>query len=641
MSSAQSNLHAKSLADPNAFWLDAAKSVDWHTQPKKALTSSSLSAPRWFEGGKLNSCYNALDRHVLAGKGQQPAIHYVSPVTNSAKSYTFAELLEEVQVFAGVLKDVYGVGLGTGVLIYMPMIPEAAIAMLACWRLGAIHSVVFGGFAPKELAKRIDDFKPSVILSASAGIEPNRVIAYKPFLDSAIEIAAHKPPHCVVLQRPNTPAAALKAPRDADWATLVREARAKGRAYKDAQIVDSAHPLYLLYTSGSTGNPKGVVRDTGGHAVAITFALKYVFGLAPGDTIFAASDIGWVVGHSFIIGPLLYGVTSVLYEGKPISPDAGIFWRVINQYKVNALFSAPTAIRAIKRDDPDGKLMPKSLPTLRNVFLAGERSDPATLEHFAALLKIPVRDNYWQTETGWPVACACASPPTSPRFGSAGPAVPGYDVRVIVAGENGEGWKEAARGTLGNLVIKLPLPPGTFPTLWKNHEGYVRSYLSKFEGYYDLTDAGYIDKEGYIHIMARTDDVMNVAGHRLSTGGMEEVLATHTAVAECAVVAMNDALKGEKPVGFVVLKANVSTPQKTIATELIGMIRTQIGAIACFETVHIVEKLPKTRSGKILRRTLRGLVNKSEKIEVPGTIEDETAVAHVQGIISGAPKAKL
>ncbi|KAI8800085.1 hypothetical protein BJ742DRAFT_95539 [Cladochytrium replicatum] len=641
MSSAQSNLRAKSLADPNAFWLDAAKSVHWHTQPKKALTSSSLSAPRWFEGGKLNSCYNALDRHVLAGKGQQPAIHYVSPVTNFANSYTFAELLEQVQVFAGVLRDVYGVGLGTGVLIYMPVIPEAAIAMLACWRLGAIHSVVFGGFAPNELAKRIDDFKPSVILSASAGIEPNRVIAYKPFLDSAIEIAAHKPPHCVVLQRPNTPVAVLKAPRDVDWTTLVKEARAKGRAYKDVQIVDSAHPLYLLYTSGSTGNPKGVVRDTGGHAVAITFALKYVFGLSPGDTIFAASDIGWGVGHSITIGALLHGVTSILYEGKPVTPDAGIFWRVINQYNVNALFCAPTAIRAIKRDDPDGKLMPKSLPTLRNVFLAGERSDPATLEHFASLLKIPVRDNYWQTETGWPVTCACAFPSTPTRFGSAGPAVPGYDVRVIVAGENGEGWKEAPRGTLGNLVIKLPLPPGTFPTLWKNHEGYVRTYLSKFEGFYDLTDAGYIDEDGYIYIMARTDDVMNVAGHRLSTGGMEEVLATHPSVAECAVVAINDTFKGEKPIGFVVLKANFSTPQKTITTELIGMIRTQVGAIACFETVYIVEKLPKTRSGKILRRTLRGLVNKSEKIDVPGTIEDETAIAHVKGIINGDPKSKL
>jgi propionyl-CoA synthetase len=607
--------HARSIADPEAFWGEQTGLVDWIRPPTRVLDTERPPFYRWYPDGVLNTCYNALDRHVVAGHADRAALIYDSPVTGTRRTYTYAQLLEQVATFAGALRG-FGVEKGDRVVIYMPMIPEAVVAMLACARLGAVHSVVFGGFAPHELAVRIDDARPKVVVSASCGIEPSRVVEYKPMLDRALELATHKPAVCVVKQREQA-RADLSSPRDVDWDLAM-----KAGATATAECVDVAatDPLYVLYTSGTTGKPKGIVRDNGGHAVAMAWSLPKIYDTRAGQVWWAASDVGWVVGHSYIVyAPLICGATTVLYEGKPVgTPDAGAFWRVVAEHGVEGLFTAPTAIRAIKKEDPDGRLLAEhDVSSLRTLFLAGERLDPETYHWAGERLGIPVVDNWWQTETGWPIAANLRGLEPMPiKPGSPSVPVPGYDVHVL-----DEKGQQVAPGTEGAICLKLPLPPGTLPTLWGDDERYVASYLSAYDGYYLSGDGGYVDEDGYLFVMGRTDDVINVAGHRLSTGSMEAVLASHPAVAECAVIGIADPLKGQLPRGFVVLKAGVEADPDDLARELVALVREEIGAVAAFKEVTVVGGLPKTRSGKILRKTMREIAD-GKDAAVPSTIED-------------------
>jgi len=606
-------IYARSMEDPEGFWGEVAGDISWSKRWDSVLDDSNKPFYRWFKGAELNTCYNAVDRHVDEGRAEQLALIYDSPVTNTKQTYTYAELKDAVAKFATVLAD-QGVEKGDRVLVYMPMIPEAAIAMLACARLGAIHSVVFGGFASKELATRINDAKPKAVVSASCGVEGSRVIPYKPLLDEAIDLSEHKPGHTVIYQRPQAEAA-MQDGRDVDWASAAAAA-----APADCVPVAATDPLYILYTSGTTGIPKGVVRDNGGNAVALKWSMKNVYDIDPGDVFWAASDVGWVVGHSYIVyGPLLQGATTVMFEGKPIgTPDPGAFWRVISEYNVKTLFTAPTAFRAIKREDPEAEYLNKyDLSNFKSLFLAGERCDPDTLEWAQRVLGVPVIDHWWQTETGWAIAANCLGIEELPiKAGSPTVCVPGYDVRIL--DENGN---EEAAGEIGRIMVKLPMPPGTLPTLWQNDERYVESYLSAQEGYYLTGDAGFKDEDGYLWIMSRIDDIINVAGHRLSTGGMEEVLASHPDVAECAVIGAADKLKGELPVGLAVLKVGVERTEEEIIAELVALVRQKIGPVAAFKKVVVVERLPKTRSGKILRGTMKKIAD-SEEYKMPATIDD-------------------
>ncbi len=620
MASTQRELHARSLADPEGFWSEAARAIDWSVPPRTILDRSRTPFDRWFPDGELNACHNALDRHIDAGRGGDAALIHDSPVTGTVRSYTFAELRDEVARLAGALQAL-GVGKGERVLVYMPMIPEAVMAMLACARLGAIHSVVFGGFAANELAVRIDDAQPVVVLSASCGIEVNRVIEYKPLLDHAIELAHHEPRNCLILQRREA-TAALVPGRDIDWHAAVRQA---GPAA--CVSVAATHPLYILYTSGTTGQPKGVVHDTGGYLVALAWSMRYIYDILPGDIFWAASDVGWVVGHSYITyGPLLNGSTTVLYEGKPVgTPDAGAFWRVVAQHRVKALFTAPTALRAIRKEDPHAKLLADyDVSCLRTLFLAGERCDPETLNWAHEILQLPVIDHWWQTETGWSICANCAGLGLLPvKAGSPTLPVPGYRLEVLAP----DGTPRA-HGELGALTIALPLPPGTFTTLWNNDERFLKSYFTSYPGHYETGDAGYVDEDGYVFVMARTDDVINVAGHRLSTGAIEEALATHPDVAECAVVGVHDELKGQIPLGLLVLKSGVTRDHRTIIDEAVRRVRERIGPVAAFKTCAIVQRLPKTRSGKILRATMRAIAD-GESYRAPATIDDPAVLAEI------------
>jgi len=608
-------------SDPQKFWADAAEGIDWYKKWDTVLDESNPPFYRWFQGGEVNTCYNALDRHVENGRADQLALVYDSPVTNTIKRYTYRELRDEVATLAGAMVNL-GVGKGDRVIIYMPMVPEAAMAMLACARIGAIHSVVFGGFAANELAIRIDDAQPTTILSASCGIEPTRLVEYKPLLDEAIELAAHKPSSCIVLQRPQLQAS-LIAGRDIDWHEAMTAAQPV-----DPVPVAATDPLYILYTSGTTGLPKGVVRDNGGHMVALHWSMKNVYGVDAGDVYWAGSDVGWVVGHSYIVyGPLLRGCTSIMYEGKPVgTPDPGAFWRVIADHKVNAFFTAPTAFRAIKREDPHGEYIHEyDLSAFRTLFLAGERCDPDTLHWAQDKLGVPVIDHWWQTETGWTI---CGNPvgieQLPVKAGSATVPMPGYDVQIL-----DDAGHEQPANTIGNIVVKLPLPPSCLPTLWNDDERFISSYLSEFPGYYKTADAGIKDEDGYISIMSRTDDIINVAGHRLSTGAMEEVLAAHPDVAECAVVGVADSLKGEVPMGLAVINAGVDRNPDEITKELVQMVRDQIGPVAAFKTAMIVERLPKTRSGKILRGTIKKIAD-SDEFRMPATIDDPEILDEIQ-----------
>jgi propionyl-CoA synthetase len=606
-------IYAQSLNDPESFWAQAAEDVHWYKKWDKVLDDSRPPFYRWFTGGVVNSCYNALDLHVENGRADQPALIYDSPVTETIKTFTYRELLDQVARFAGVLTD-QGVEKGDRVILYMPMVPEAVIAMLACARIGAIHSVVFGGFAANELATRIDDSKPNVIVSASCGIEGDRIVSYKPLLDKAIEIAATKPGRCIILQRPQEQASMI-AGRDLDWSELMANAEPV-----DCVPLAATDPLYILYTSGTTGIPKGVVRDNGGHLVALKWSMKNIYGVDPGEVYWAASDVGWIVGHSYIVyAPLFHGCTTVLYEGKPVgTPDPGAFWRVISQHGVSVLFTAPTGIRALKREDPNGEFIRKyDLSRFRTLFLAGERVDPDTLVWAQDQINAPVIDHWWQTESGWPIGSNCIGIEMFPvKPGSCTKAVPGYDVRVL-----DDDGKEVADNQIGNIVVKLPLPPGCLPTLWNNDAGYQESYLDAYPGHYVTADAGYKDEDGYLWIMGRTDDIINVAGHRLSTGGVEEVLSSHPNVAECAVVGVADEIKGEIPLGFAVLKAGATPADDLIVKELVQMVREEIGAFASFKVATIVSRLPKTRSGKILRGTMKNIADGVE-YRIPATIED-------------------
>ncbi len=613
-------IHRASIDTPEEFWGQAAEGIDWYRRWDKVLDNPSEHMYRWFSGGQLNTCYNALDRHVERGRGEQTAVIYDSPVTSTKKRISYAELLDDVANCAGAIAA-QGVNKGDRVIIYMPMIPEAIIAVLACARLGAVHSVVFGGFAASELATRIDDAKPKLIVSASCGIEPTRQVEYKPLLDEAIELARHKPDHCIVLQRPQV-AAGMIAGRDVDWSDALAAATPH-----DCVPVEATDPLYLLYTSGTTGQPKGIVRDNGGHAVALHWSMKNIYGVDPGEVYWAASDIGWVVGHSYIIyGPLLHGNTTVLFEGKPVgTPDAGAFWRVVSEHKVATMFTAPTAFRAIKQQDPNGELIRKyDLSGMRTLFLAGERCDPDTLHWAEDKLGVPVIDHWWQTETGWAIAANCVGIELLPvKAGSVGRPAPGWDVRTL----NSKG-KDVKPGDVGAIACRLPLPPGTLPGLWQAEERFRKSYLTTFPGYYETGDAGFIDEDGYVYVMSRTDDVINVAGHRLSTGAIEEVLASHPDVAECAVIGAADALKGQLPVGFLVLKAGVERDPAEIVRETVALVRERVGPVAVFKQAVVVGRLPKTRSGKILRGTMRSIAD-GKDYKTPATIEDPVVLEEI------------
>ncbi|WP_445424993.1 propionyl-CoA synthetase [Alishewanella sp. HL-SH06] len=612
-----------SVADPAAFWAHKASKIAWYKAPT-TIISQHDNVYHWFADGELNTCYLALDQQVLEGRGEQTALIYDSPVTQTKQQYTYKQLLEEVAKFAGVLQA-HGVTKGDRVVIYMPMIPQAVIAMLASARLGAIHSVVFGGFAPHELAIRIDDAKPKVVISASCGIEINRVISYKPLLDSAIEKAEYKPEHCIIFQRPQDPAT-LIAERDVDWQQAMLNATAV-----DAVPVQSTDPLYILYTSGTTGKPKGVVRDNGGHAVALTYSMKAIYDIQAGDVFWAASDVGWVVGHSYIVyGPLLAGATTILYEGKPVfTPDAGAFWRVCAEYNVKAIFAAPTAFRAIRKEDPHAELLkPHNLSQLKHVFMAGERLDPPTYQWACEVLGKPVIDHWWQTETGWAICANLAGVELLPaKPGSSTKPVPGYHVQIL-----DDAGQAVPANTQGNIAIKLPLPPGCLTTIWGNPERFKAGYLSHFPGYYSSGDGGYLDEDGYLFVMGRTDDVINVAGHRLSTGEMEEILASHPAVAECCVIGLPDELKGQQPVGFVLLKNGITVDETTLQAELVALVRQEIGAVASFKKALIVPRLPKTRSGKILRKLLRQ-IGEGQSYQVPSTIDDPASLPEIADIM--------
>jgi len=596
-----------------ALWEKAAKAIDWFHSPTITLDDSRAPLYRWFSDGQCNTSYNCLDRHVAAGRGDQTALIYDSPVTDCVEHITYTQLLKRVERFAGALKAL-GIEKGDRVVIYMPMVPEAAVAMQACARIGAVHSVVFGGFAANELASRIDDCEAKLVISASCGIEPTRLIAYKPLLDEAIEYCKHPPEKCIILQRPQLQAD-MKAGRDLDWHDCENNA-----APAECAVLQATDPLYIIYTSGTTGNPKGVIRDNGSHLVAMDWSLENIYGIDPGDVFWAASDIGWVVGHSYIVyGPLIRGATALMFEGKPVgTPDAFSYWRLIERHKVKAMFTAPTAIRAIKQQDPEGH-GPEDfdLSSLQNLFLAGERADPDTIQWAEKQLNIPVIDHWWQTELGWPAVANCAGRGLFPvKYGSSGKCVPGFD--VVVLDEAGD---TLPAGEMGALAIRLPLPPGTLPSLWKNDQGFIDKYLSHYPGFYNAGDAGYIDEDGYVFIMSRTDDVINVAGHRLSTGRMEEVLAAHRDVAECAVFGVNDPMKGQVPVGLLVLNAGLARTAEEVEKEAVAMVRDQIGPVACFKRAVVVKRLPKTRSGKILRATLQKMVN-GDAFKIPATIDD-------------------
>ncbi|MGJ4892668.1 propionyl-CoA synthetase [Bradyrhizobium sp. HKCCYLRH3099] len=617
-------VHARSVQDPEGFWAEAARAIDWIEPAKKVFDPSIGAYGRWFAGAVVNTCYNALDRHVAAGRGDQLALIHDSPLTNSVTRLSYAEMLKEVQTLAAIMQD-FGVGKGDRVILYMPMVPEAMVAMLACARIGAVHSVVFGGFAAKELATRIDDATPKLVLSASCGIEPGRIVQYKPLLDQAIELADNRPKACIILQRPEH-VCELKPGRDYDWAALRKSALANGKLAPCVPVL-ATDPLYVLYTSGTTGKPKGVVRDNGGHLVALKWSMENLYGIKPGEVWWCGSDIGWVVGHSYIIyGPLIHGATSVMYEGKPVgTPDAGAFWRVIADHKAVALFTAPTAFRAIRKEDPEGTLLRKyDLSQFRTLFLAGERADPPTVEWAEQQLKVPVIDHWWQTETGWCIAGNPVGLGLLPvKHGSPTVPMPGYQVDIV-----DEAAKPVPANTMGSIVIKLPMPPGCLPTLWQQEDRFKESYLSEFPGYYKTSDAGFKDEDGYVFVMGRTDDIINVAGHRLSTGGMEEILASHPDVAECAVLGIKDAIKGEVPCGFIVLKAGVSRSPSEIEKEIVALVRDKLGPVAAFKLAITVGRLPKTRSGKILRGTIKKIAD-GEQWSMPATIEDPKVLEEI------------
>ena len=616
------DIYAGWTKDPHGFWAGAATRLDW-VKPWDKVQAKVGGLDRWYVGAECNTCWNAVDRHVKAGRGDQAAVIYDSAMTGTKRRLSYSDLQDETALLAAGLASL-GVSRGDRVILYMPMIPEALVGMLACARIGAIHSVVFGGFAPNELATRINDAKPKLILTASCGLEPGRVIAYKPLVDEAIALSTHKPSHVVLLQRPQ--AEADMAGSDVDWASLVNRMRQLGQR-ADCVSVAATDPLYILYTSGTTGQPKGVVRDNGGHMVALHWSMENIYGIKPGEVFWAASDVGWVVGHSYIVyAPLLHGATTLMYEGKPVgTPDAGAFWRIISEYGVAALFTAPTAFRAIKKEDPDGKFIGNyDLSKFRTLFLAGERADPDTVKWAEKKLKVPVIDHWWQTETGWAIAANPVGLGLLPvKYGSPTVPMPGYDVRVL-----DEGGHEVKRGQLGAICVKLPLPPSCLPTLWNADERFRKSYLEHFPGYYETADAGYMDEDGYLYIMSRTDDIINVAGHRLSTGAMEEILASHPNVAECAVLGIADELKGQLPLGFIVLKSGVNRESQLIEKECVSLVREKIGAVAALRTVITIPRLPKTRSGKILRGTIRKIADK-EDWKMPATIDDPAILTEI------------
>jgi len=625
--------YRRSIDDPEAFWAEKSRAIEWYRDPTRILSSDENGIDRWFADGELNTAHLTLDYHVNNGRGDQVALYYDSPVTGHRQEIAYRELLNRVARFAGVMQR-HGVGKGDRVVIYMPMVPESVIAMLACARLGAVHSVVFGGFAPQELATRIDDATPKIVVSASCGIEVSKVIAYKPLLDRAIELCTRKPDKCIIFQREQL-VAEMIADRDLDWDAEMADADPA-----DCVAVRATDPLYILYTSGTTGKPKGVVRDNGGHAVALTYSMQAIYDMHPGDVFWAASDVGWVVGHSYIVyGPLLAGISSVLYEGKPVrTPDAGAFWRVVQDYQVKSLFAAPTAFRAIRKEDPDARRMDAyDLSSLKTVFMAGERLDPSTYHWLHELLDVPVVDHWWQTETGWAI---CANPmglePLAPKAGSATVPMPGYDVQILDAA-----GREMAANEQGSVALKLPLPPGCLPTIWGDAKRFREGYLSDYSGYYLSGDGGYKDEDDYVFIMGRTDDVINVAGHRLSTGEIEEVVAGHAAIAECAVIGVSDPLKGQVPVALLLLKDGVTICDGQLQTELVALVRGKIGAVASFRKAIVVNRLPKTRSGKIFRKILRQIAG-GEDYVVPSTIDDPASLPEIaevmreQGMISAA-----
>ena len=615
------DIYQRSIKDPKAFWSETANDIFWYKKPTKILNSNNAPFYKWYEDGTTNTCYNAVDIHIKNGHGNKLAIIYDSPITNSKKKITYSELKDKVAVFAGALIN-QGIKKGDRVIIYMPMIPEAVIAMLACGRIGAIHSVVFGGFAANELASRIDDSKAKIILSASCGYEPGKTIEYKPLLKKAIELAKHKVEKCIIYQRKDFKADLDK--KDIDWNDAIKDAKPV-----ECVEMNANDYAYIIYTSGTTGVPKGIVRDIGGHIVALKWTMKNIYNINPDDVWWSASDIGWIVGHSYIVyAPLFHGCTTVLFEGKPVgTPDAGVFWRIISEHKVKSLFTAPTAFRAIKKEDPNGNFFKKyDLSSFETLFLAGERADPDTLKWAEGLLKVPVIDHWWQTETSWAISANCVGIGLEKtKYGSACKPVPGYDVRILKSD-----GKEAKPNEMGDVVVKLPLPPGTFPTLWGADERYKETYMSNYPGYYQTYDAGHIDEDGYVWIMSRTDDIINVAGHRLSTGAMEEVLAEHQDVAECAVLGIADKLKGQLPIGLLTLKAGVTTKHEDISKECVQMIREKVGPVAAFKTAIVIKRLPKTRSGKILRGTVRKIAD-NEPYKMPATIDDPSILDEIKG----------
>jgi len=621
MATKYQEIYQRSIKDAKGFWSEVANDVFWYKKPSKILNSDNDPFYKWFQDGTTNTCYNAVDLHVKNGKGEKIAIIYDSPITNSQKKITYAQLKDQVSIFAGALVN-QGIKKGDRVIIYMPMIPEAAIAMLGCARIGAVHSVVFGGFAANELASRIDDSKAKIILSASCGYEPGKTIEYKPLLKKAIELAKHKPEKCIIYQRKDFKVDLEK--NEIDWNEFTKNAKPV-----ECVEMNANDYAYILYTSGTTGVPKGIVRDIGGHIVALKWTMKNIYNINPDDVWWSASDIGWIVGHSYIVyAPLFHGCTTVLFEGKPVgTPDAGVFWRIISEHKVKSLFTAPTAFRAIKKEDPNGTFFKKyDLSSFETLFLAGERADPDTLKWAESLLKVPVIDHWWQTETSWAISANCAGLGLEKtKYGSACKPVPGYDVKILKSD-----GKEAKPNEMGDVVVKLPLPPGTFPTLWNADQRYKETYMSNYPGYYQTYDAGHIDEDGYVWIMSRTDDIINVAGHRLSTGAMEEVLAEHQDVAECAVLGIADKLKGQLPIGLLTLKAGVTKKHEDISKECVQMIREKVGPVAAFKTAIVIKRLPKTRSGKILRGTVRKIAD-NEPYKMPATIDDPAILDEIKG----------